>query len=250
LDQFAEIQPDAQAAAGPQHPDAMAHKAKPPKEADLYPPVKAFLAAQGYTVKAEVGAADVMACRGDDPPLIVEMKTSLNLALILQGVARQGVFDHVYLAVPQPPKWTHRYRDLLALLRRLGLGLLTVKGGSVTVHLDPGPYLPRRNTAKASRLLREFDQRQGDPNIGGTTGVKRMTAYRQTALRLVAALASCPEGASPAALAAAADAPRAGTILRDNHYGWFDHPAKGLYRLSAAGQQALQSPSARNSSAQ
>lgn len=209
------------------------------KESDLYPPVKAFLEAQGYTVKAEVGAADVMACRDPDPPVIVELKTALNLPLILQGVARQGLFDHVYLAVPQPTKWTHRYRDLTALLRRLGLGLLTVHDGRVEPHLDPAPYQPRKNAIKAARLLREFHKRQGDPNTGGTTGVKRMTAYRQDALRLAAALTVMPEGSSPAALAKATGVTRAGGILRDNHYGWFDHPAKGRYTLSPSGHAAL-----------
>ncbi len=208
------------------------------KEADLYPPVKAFLEQQGYEVKAEIGAADVMAIRGDEPPLIVELKTALNLTLILQGVARQSLFQDVYLAVPQPPKWTHRYRDLTALLRRLGLGLLTVKAGAVEAHLDPAPYQPRPNSARAGRMLREFQRRVGDPNTGGTTGVKRMTAYRQDALRLAAHLAA--QGpASPAACAAATGVARAAAILRADHYGWFDHPARGLYALSPAGQQAL-----------
>ncbi len=206
------------------------------REAELYPAVKAFLEAQGYTVKAEVGAADVMACRDPDPPLIVELKTALNLRLILQGVARQGLFDHVYLAVPQPAKWTHRYRDLIALLRRLGLGLLTVREGRVEAHLDPGPYQPRKNAAKASRLLREFRTRDGDPNVGGTTGITRITAYRQDAIRLAAALAAMPEGGSPAVLAKATGVARAGVILRDNHHGWFDHPARGRYTLSPAGR--------------
>lgn len=219
----------------------MQDKGHPLKESDLYLPVKAFLEAQGYTVKAEVGPADVMACREPDPPLIVELKTALNLPLILQGVARQGVFDHVYLAVPHPAKWTHRYRDLIALLRRLGLGLLTVRAGVVEPHLDPAPYQPRKNAAKAGRLLREFHKRQGDPNIGGTTGIKRMTAYRQEAQHLAMALVGWPQGTSPATLAKATGIVRAGTILRDNHYGWFDHPAKGHYTLSAAGQAAIQS---------
>lgn len=35
-----------------------------PRETDLYLPVKAFLEGQGYVVKAEVGAADVVAVRG------------------------------------------------------------------------------------------------------------------------------------------------------------------------------------------
>ena len=51
------------------------------KEADLYPPLKAFLEAQGYEVKAEIGACDIMALRAGDPPLVVEMKLSYNLSL-------------------------------------------------------------------------------------------------------------------------------------------------------------------------
>lgn len=65
-----------------------------------------------------------------------------------------------------------------------------------------------------------------------------MTAYRQDALRLAAHLAA--QGpASPAACAAATGVARAAAILRADHYGWFDHPARGLYALSPAGQQAL-----------
>jgi hypothetical protein len=207
------------------------------KESDLYPPVKAYLEAQGFIVKAEVGAADVMALRGDDPPVIVELKTALNLPLILQGVARQGLFDHVYLAVPQPAKWTHRYKDLAALLRRLGLGLLTVNGSRVFAHLDPAPYQPRRMKARADRMLREFHRRDGDRNVGGTTRTPRMTAYRQDALRLAAQLAPAP--ASPRALAAATGISRAGTILRDNHYGWFLRRERGIYALTEAGAAAL-----------
>ena len=34
------------------------------KEADLYPDLKAYLEAQGYVVKAEIGACDILARRG------------------------------------------------------------------------------------------------------------------------------------------------------------------------------------------
>ena len=207
------------------------------KESDLYPAIKAFLQSQGFEVKAEVGALDILACRGGDPPVVVEMKLTLNLPLILQGVARQGVFGDVYLAVPQPAKWTHRYKDLLALLRRLGLGLLTVKGGQVTAHLDPAPYMPRQNTARAGRLLREFQRRVGDPNTAGTTGIKRMTAYRQDALRMAVVLVRGPQ--RPAALARACGVARAAAILRADHYGWFERTAPATYALTPKGHQAL-----------
>lgn len=204
------------------------------KEAYLYAPVKAFLEAQHYTVKSEIGPADVMAIRGDEPPVIVELKTALNLPLILQGVARQALFADVYLAVPQPTKWTHRYRDLIALLRRLGLGLLTVKGDRVETHLDPGPYQPRRNAPRADRLLREFQRRVGDPNTGGTTGTPRMTAYRQDALRCLAALDQGPQRA--AAVARASGVARAAALMRADHYGWFDRVARGTYAASPKGR--------------
>lgn len=209
------------------------------KEADLYPDLKAFLEAQGFEVKAEIGACDIMAKRNDEPPVIVEMKLSFNLALVLQGVARQTLFADVYLAVPAPKKaWPQRYRDIVGLCRRLGLGLLVVTPGQgVEAHLDPGPYQPCRNGARAGKLLREFQRRVGDPNQGGTTGLRRMTAYRQDALRCLACLA---DGAQKGAeVARATGVSRATTLMRDDHYGWFERPAKGIYILTPKGRAAL-----------
>jgi hypothetical protein len=215
------------------------------KEADLYPPLKAFLEAQGYEVKAEIGACDIMALRAGDPPLVVEMKLGFNLSLVLQGVARQALFDTVYLAVAAPKKgWPARYKDILALCRRLGLGLLVVTPGEtgadpglVEAHLDPGPYLPRRNATRAGRLLREFQRRVGDPNQGGTTGIKRMTAYRQDALRCLASVADGPLKA--AEVAKRAGVAKAASLMRADHYGWFDRVALGVYALSPKGLAAL-----------
>jgi hypothetical protein len=215
------------------------------KEADLYPPLKAFLEAQGYEVKAEIGACDIMALRAGDPPLVVEMKLGFNLSLVLQGVARQALFDTVYLAVAAPKKgWPARYRDIMALCRRLGLGLLVVTPGEtgadpglVEAHLDPGPYLPRRNATRAGRLLREFQRRVGDPNQGGTTGIKRMTAYRQDALRCLASVADGPLKA--AEVAKRAGVAKAAALMRADHYGWFDRVALGVYALSPKGLAAL-----------
>lgn len=208
------------------------------KEVDLYPDLKAFLEGQGYEVKAEIGACDVMAVRGAEPPVIVEMKLSFSLALVMQGVARQSLFDTVYLAVPAPKKgWPARYKDIVAVCRRLGLGLLAVHPGQgVEAHLDPGPYVPRRNVARAGKLLREFQRRVGDPNQGGSTGVKRMTVYRQDALRCLNVLAG---GAMKGAeVARATGVSRATTLMRDDHYGWFERLEKGVYGLTVVGQAA------------
>ncbi len=111
-------------------------------EQDLYAPVKTLLEGQGYTVKGEVGAAAVVAVRGDEPPVVVELKLRFSLALFHQAVARLSLTDLVYLAVPRPTGKTARraLKDNLALCRRLGLGLITVReDGRAEVHCDPGP---------------------------------------------------------------------------------------------------------------
>ncbi|WP_112324153.1 DUF2161 domain-containing phosphodiesterase [Oceanibium sediminis] len=214
------------------------------QEADLYPPVKAYLEAQGYEVKAEIGDCDVMARRGDEPPVIVELKLTFSLSLILQGVARQALFEHVYLAVPVSSErgWALRYKDVTRLCRRLGLGLLAVRTGpspAVEAHLDPGPYAPRRNAAKQGRLLREFERRVGDPNTGGTTRTKRITAYRQDALRCAHHLnANGPS--RPVEVARATGVGRAAPLMRADHYGWFERVARGVYRITPAGQRGLE----------
>ena len=49
---------------------------------------------------AEIGAVDVVACRGAEEPLLIELKTGFSLSLIHQAVARQAITDTVYVAAP------------------------------------------------------------------------------------------------------------------------------------------------------
>src|SRR5262245_14478068 len=130
----------------------MPRAASSPAETDLYPAVKAFLESQGYDVKAEVRGCDVVAVRGDEPPVIVELKLSFGLPLVLQGVDRLALTDRVYLAVIRTRGRRGRRapvqrRDVRDLCRRLGLGLMTVDPGraavGVAVHVAPVPYRPR-----------------------------------------------------------------------------------------------------------
>lgn len=212
------------------------------QESDLYGPVKAFLERQGYTVKGEVGAVDVMAIRGDEPPLVVELKTGFSLTLLHQAVARQAVADLVYVAVPQRAgkQAARALRDNLGLCRRLGLGVLTVRltDGLVIAHADPGPYAPRKQPRRAAALLREFQRLAGDPNRGGSVRGGLMTAYRQDALRCAAILAQTGP-ARGRDVAAAAAVPTATRIMADNHYGWFARVSPGIYTLTDQGRAAL-----------
>jgi hypothetical protein len=217
-----------------------------PREATLYSPVKAFLESRGYEVKGEVQGCDIVARRGDEPPVIVELKLRFNLALVLQGVNRLALTERVYLAVPRPPSARRRRSrglnpdspDVRKLCRRVGLGLILVGGRNVEVLEEPGPYKPRMATARVLRLKEEFDRRLGDANVGGTTGVPIITAYRQDALRCVHTLAF----GGPmriGALRAATGVPGAARILQRNVYGWFTRIERGTYTLSEGGGQAL-----------
>lgn len=213
------------------------------KETDLYPPIKAFLEGQGYEVKGEVGAADVVAKRRDEAPVIVELKVGFSLSLFHQGVERQALSDWVYIAVPRGSgqRWSRALKDNMRLCRRLGLGLLTVrlKDGFVEPHLDPGPYAPRLSKPKQQRLLREFARRVGDPNAGGATRARLITAYRQDALRCAVFLSQ--EGASKgAAVKAATGVDRATALMAADHYGWFERVEKGIYQLTSKGVEALE----------
>ena len=215
-----------------------------PRETDLYPPIKAFLEDQGYVVKSEVGAADVVAMRGAEPLVVVELKLGFSLSLYHQCIARLKVTEDVYLAVPRQTgkRFAKAVKENKALARRLGLGLITVrlKDGLVEVHCDPGPYAPRKSAKMQKQLLREFARRQGDPNDGGQTRVGLVTAYRQDALKLAVYLFEA--GASKGAdVARETDVTRATTMMRDNHYGWFEKIDKGIYGLSPAGAEAAAS---------
>ncbi|MEM8995830.1 MAG: DUF2161 family putative PD-(D/E)XK-type phosphodiesterase [Acidobacteriota bacterium] len=212
-------------------------------ESDLYPPIKAFLEAQGYAVKGEVGPCDVMAVRGDEPPVVVELKESFNLAVVLQAVDRLAVSEAVYVAFRvgkgHSASWRTRRKSVLGLLRRLGVGLLTVSTrGAVEAVLDPAPYRPRARPERRRRLLKEFVERVGDPEAGGSAVGKRLTAYRQDSLRCARALAE--HGAlKVSVLRDRTGVDRAGPILLANHYGWFDRVSRGHYELSPKGLREL-----------
>lgn len=211
------------------------------RETDLYAPLKSFLEDQGYEVKSEIWAADIVARRGEEDPLIVEMKTSFTLSVVHQAIARQSISDIVYIAIPRGSGATFRksLKSNLALCRRLGLGLITIrlKDGFVETHADPGPYAPRKSKRKRTDLLREFAKRTGDPNKGGSTRRGLMTAYRQDALRCLQVLSE--QGPTKAAqVSKIAGVEKARRLMADNHYGWFERIETGIYALTLAGQKA------------
>ena len=212
-------------------------------EAALYLPVKAFLERQGYVVRGEVRGCDLVARRGNEEPVIVELKLRFTLSLLLQGVDRLALSPMVYLAVLRPTARTRGVRPdakpARKLCRRLGLGLMVISGrGTVEVIENPLPYRPRKSKRRSTLLLGEFERRRGDLNVGGSNRMPIITAYRQDALRCVQALAASgplrlDELRVVSGVAAAAP------ILQRNVYGWFFRVSRGTYGLTVAGQQAM-----------
>lgn len=217
-------------------------KNKAAKETDLYLPVKRLLENQGYEVKGEIGALDVMAIREDEPPVIVELKTGFSLSLFHQAVERLAVSDTVYMAVPYAPGKVYQ-RSLkrnITLCRRLGIGLITVRLSDqhTQIHCDPGPYNPRKSKPKTARLLKEFAKRVGDPNQGGATRQGLMTAYRQDALKCALFLSN--NGPTKGAIVAKETQTITATrLMADDHYGWFERVATGIYNITPNGIKAL-----------
>jgi hypothetical protein len=205
-------------------------------ETDLYPTVKAFLERQGYDVKGEVRGCDVVAIRGAEPPVIVELKLAFNLSLVLQGIIRLELTDRVYLAVARHRR-VYR-RDIRNLCRRIGLGLMAVSAGRVDVLVDPVPYKPRKHKKKLALLLGEHVRRAGDPNLGGLTKTPLMTAYRQEACRC-ALLIDRAGRANLKTLRETGLVPNAPKILRRDVYGWFRRFERATYELTDRGRTDL-----------
>ncbi len=207
-------------------------------EASLYAPVKQFLESLGYEVKGEIGGCDLVGVHQDGAVVVIgELKLRFSLELLLQAVDRVPACDEVWLAVRASGRHG-RERDprVRKLCRLLGFGLLGVtQGGQVEVVVPCGPWRPRRDPRRRSRLVEEHQRRQGDPACGGSAKMPIMTAYRQQALACAAALSRGPgrprdlKGSIP-------DAPK---ILLRNVYGWFVRQERGLYALSEQGRAAL-----------
>ena len=179
----------------------------------------------------------MVASRDNQPPLIVEMKLGFSLTLLHQGVARQAISDTVYVAVP---RWKGKagwrtFKRNVGLCKRLALGVVSVRleDGFVQVHADPSSFQPRKSKPRQVKLLSEFKRREGDPNAGGTRG-QIVTAYKQDAEKCAAYLAE--HGSSKGSIVRdATGVKNATTVMRNNHYGWFQPLGNGVYELTEKG---------------
>ncbi len=212
------------------------------RESDLYEPIKRHFQNLGYVVKGEVGAADVMAVRGNEPAIIIELKLGFSLTLFHQATERLRISDHVYVAVVRPEgKFGYKRLKLNQnLCRRLGLGLLTlrVRDQFVELHCMPEQFNPRKSAKKSKQIMKLFERLDGDPNSGGATRHGLVTGYRQDALKCATFLAI--SGASRGAVVAKETGVESATsLMRNNVYGWFDKVEQGVYALNSTGKKGL-----------
>lgn len=211
------------------------------RETDLYEPIRAHFVDQGFQVQAEVNDCDMVALR-EDEVIIIELKTSLNMTVLIQATARQGQCDGVYVGVPAPKgrRAYKTFRGATRVMKRLGLGLITVDvaTGKLATHATPEACVTRANKQKRAGIVREVSGRSLSYNIGGSTRTKLMTAYREDALRIAKALADV-EDASVADVRTKSGVDRSGAILYRNPYTWFARSARGRYQLTETGRAAL-----------
>lgn len=213
------------------------------KETDLYAPIRAFLEEEGYQVQAEVKNCDIAAVK-DGQLVIVELKKAFNLKLVYQGLERQSLTDQVFVAIPRPKKGAREkaWKDMLKLLKRLELGLLTVALDSplqtVDVVLEPSDSLAWKNRRKREKVQAELENRQVDGNVGGMTRRKIMTAFREKSIRLACILEK--EGQVSTAFLRERGMEDCIGILSRNYDKWFRRVEKGVYTLSEKGTEALE----------
>ncbi len=215
------------------------------KERDLSAPVKEWFEAQGYQVFGEVKHCDLVA-RKQTELIAIELKLGFSLALVYQGLRRQEHCHTVYLAVAlnNGKSTIPKLNEVRRLCMRLKLGLIVVKflksKTKVELACKPDELIIKNRPAKRAAIIKEIDGRYAEFNSGGLpSSVRKMSAYRQRSLVLAWLLSSLDGGSSPSKLIERGGDSRAGLMLNANYYGWFDHPARGLYSLSVEGKQAL-----------
>lgn len=217
-------------------------------ESDLYMPVRDFLIEQGYIVRSEVMDCDITAIK-ENELVIVELKRNLSVSLLAQAVKRQKTADIVYIAVPKPKKLfaNSKWQDICHLIRRLELGLILVSFKNnralIEIPIHPAPFdrekSRRINNRKRQGIIKEANGRHMDLNLGGSSGKKLVTAYRESTIFIACCLMMLGP-LSPAQLRKlGTDAKKTNSILSENYYGWFERVKRGIYSINETGKKEI-----------
>ncbi|MMZ43525.1 hypothetical protein D1872_50770 [compost metagenome] len=162
------------------------------KEVELYGPVKNWLEDRGYTVYPEVecvgSRADIVAVNGDHV-IIVELKTSLSIELISQGVCwvHRKSANQVYVAVPMPWKGVHWYAH--QLLTSEGIGLILVDTNRLYGDHGCQLALPPKDLVRDHKGRFDISKSVSNYHLelglqGGHAGGGYLTGYKVTMLKV------------------------------------------------------------------
>ena len=212
------------------------------KESDLYEPIKNYLEAGGYKVRAEVRNCDITATKGDEL-IIVELKLSANLQLFIQATNRQYITDSVYVAIPKPAQRSKKHwKGILHILRRLELGLIFVDVDNpinpVEIVFHPIEFQRRKFKHRKRAIIKEVENRSQNLNVGGSNKKKIITAYKENAIQIAVYLNKI--GATSAKNLREYDSGKKTlSILYSNFYGWFQRVDRGVYDITAKGKSEL-----------
>jgi hypothetical protein len=221
------------------------------RECDLAGPIQDHLEANGYTVRSEVRGCDITALK-DDELIVIELKKGFSTDLLIQATDRQKIADSVYVALPaegdmaKRDRYAKRWRGIEHLLKRLEIGLIVVTFPDdadappvVEIVLHPvDPPKPRRSPKVRRALLREIAGRSANYNVGGSTGRKLVTAYREQAIFIACCLERFGP-LTPAKLRAMGASAKTQSILLRNVYDWFDKVDRGIYHLRPRGRDEI-----------
>jgi hypothetical protein len=142
------------------------------RECKLFPPVRDWLAVQGYDVFAELWGHDVVA-RRDDRLVVVELKMACTRTLIRQCARAATFTDATYAAVPARPR-----EESLGFCRRYQIGVLVVSDSGVTMLLESGcSKFPPEHDRMLERMKGwkpAADQVGGVPTLAGGGDAQRV----------------------------------------------------------------------------
>lgn len=212
------------------------------KESDLFKPVKKYLEANDYKVRAEVKDCDITATKGDEL-IIIELKLSANLQLFIQATDRQRVTDSVYVAIPRPSiRSKKHWKGIRHILRRLELGLIFVDVDNpinpVEIVFHPIKFQRKKISKRKKAIIEEVENRSQNLNVGGSNKKKIVTAYKENAIRIAVYLKEIG-ATSPKILRKYDSGKKTLSILYNNFYGWYQRVDRGIYDITAKGKSEL-----------
>lgn len=165
-------------------------------EQELAAVVVAWLEAMGADVYQEVactgGVADIVAVVAHEV-WIVEVKTSLSLALITQAMERRRAAHRVFVAAPH----TKHLRDVKQLYDELGIGLLVVQAGDFDStwnqpRINVAVYGRRWNTRPVALRSKLRPEHKTSAKAGAPGAAGRWTPWRDTCRQLAVLVKSEP----------------------------------------------------------